>query len=250
LTSIPTYIPLLHKALRRLLFLGCLLASLLQPAATQAQQPEVQQLDSSEVTVRSFSRSTIDSLRKLKDFDYTIRKEKKKSWLRRVLEWLFNDVLTFSDKQGRTSVGHVIGWIAVGIIVIFVILQLVGISPVKLFRGNTKTIRYEITEEELHGTNYEAAIAEAVGRGDYRVAIRLHYLQMLSMLADQQLIDWRIDKTNHHYETELRKTPHYDNFCQLTYIYEAAWYGELNTSRTLYDRVGGLFITAKKKIQP
>jgi Domain of unknown function (DUF4129) len=238
-----------QTALRRGLLLLCLAClALLHPTGAAAQEPEPQQFDEDSVSIRNFSRTAIDSIRKLKDFDYTIKVERKKSWLQRVLEWLFDDVFTFSDKQGGTSTGRVIGWILIGLVIVFVILKLAGISPVALFRRSSRNIRYEITEDDIHGIEYKSAIAEAEARGEYRLAIRLHYLEMLRLLSDRALIDWQIGKTNDSYQRELRNTSHYEGFRQLTFIYEAAWYGELSVTRNLYERVRDLFTDFKKQI--
>ena len=89
-------------------------------------------------------------------------------------------------------------------------------------------------EEEMKIARVRLAEAEAAG--NYRLALRLGYLQLLKLLSDQNLIRWQPDKTNHAYLAELPGEHLRAPFRELTRQFEYVWYGELPLPAGLYQQ--------------
>ena len=78
-----------------------------------------------------------------------------------------------------------------------------------LFRGKDSLQTADGEEEDtIYGVDFEASIRQAVGRADWREAIRLRYLQTLKALSDNGQIDWQPFKTPTQYVREMASLPH------------------------------------------
>ena len=92
---------------------------------------------------------------------------------------------------------------------------------------------YEVGEETIYGIDFDKEIAAAVGRGDYREAVRLRYLQCLKFLSDHEVIDWRIYKTPAQYTREYKQAA----FTQLTRTYVLVRYGDRDANQSVLDGI-------------
>ena len=93
------------------------------------------------------------------------------------------------------------------------------------------------------------AIRQAEEEGNYRLALRLQYLNSLRKLSDRNLINYAINKTNHDYARELIGTPYADSFARVTFLYEFGWYGEFDVTREMYEKISGIFAEHFQLIQ-
>jgi hypothetical protein len=122
---------------------------------------------------------------------------------------------------------------------VFLIIYL-GNSNVGIFRR--KVIRATGNEDEpmpddIFAINYQKEIDKAVFSGNYRLAVRLHYLQLLKQMADRGTIHYTQDKTNFDYLVELQPTAYYDHFFRATRNYEYSWYGKFPVSENAYQLI-------------
>lgn len=92
-------------------------------------------------------------------------------------------------------------------------------------------------EEDIQKLDTKALIAQAVAEGNYRLAIRLNYLDILKKLDEKNWINWRRNKTNQDYVLELRKSKHGQEFAQLTRQFDISWYGDFPISKELYEQI-------------
>ena len=97
-------------------------------------------------------------------------------------------------------------------------------------------LAYDTTAENIHEVDFPARIAEAEAAGNFRLATRLGYLEVLKRLTDRGLIHWQPDKTNHAYLAELAPGPLADAFRGATREFEYVWYGELRLNAALYQQ--------------
>ncbi|NVO86775.1 DUF4129 domain-containing protein, partial [Hymenobacter terrestris] len=122
----------------------------------------------------------------------------------------------------------------------YVLLRLLQLDLTGLLgrRGRTLPLPYESLAEDIRGIDFAAELARAEQAGNYRLALRLGYLQTLRQLSDQGLIAWQPDKTNHDYLRELAGTPpRAAGFRALTRQFEYVWYGELPLSAHQYPEL-------------
>lgn len=97
----------------------------------------------------------------------------------------------------------------------------------KISTASVKTLDLEHVEENIHETDLEQLIRQAVGEGQYSIAIRLYYLLIIKELSLKEHILWKRDKTNTDYLRELEQTNFFAAFRQVTSVYERAWYGDV-----------------------
>lgn len=113
----------------------------------------------------------------------------------------------------------------------FVIIYL-GNSQVSLFRRKDKTIAgaesADADTTDIFGINYQREIDKAIKENNYRLAVRLLFLRLLANLADKRVINYKQDKTNFDYLSQLHRTSYYNDFFRLTRNYEYCWYGQFD----------------------
>lgn len=92
----------------------------------------------------------------------------------------------------------------------------------------------EDTEDTIYGVDFDAVISKALGREDYREAVRMVYLRTLKALSDGRQIDWQPYKTPSQYVREFPTAP---AFRTLTTHFLRVRYGNFPATRELYDEV-------------
>ena len=155
----------------------------------------------------------------------------------------------FNTKTGNTIFNWSIGAIAVAIITFFV-LRLTGMNKNGLFaKDGSATLGYATENDDIHGIDFNAAIDVASAKQNYRLAVRLLYLQTLKLLADNAVIDWRINKTNAAYVQEVKGYQGQLQFLQLTNYFDKAWYGESNVDTKQFSQLKELFSQFQQQIK-
>jgi hypothetical protein len=90
-----------------------------------------------------------------------------------------------------------------------------------------KVYTIENIEENLKEADIVSFLDEALLQNNFRLAIRLMYLNILKEMSIRDLIQWKKDKTNGDYLFELRKTALFNDFRTCTLAYEFIWFNEL-----------------------
>ncbi|AKQ46713.1 hypothetical protein TH63_15535 [Rufibacter radiotolerans] len=169
----------------------------------------------------------LKELRESRDFQYQqdLRPDLSfwQRWLQRIGQFI-NRVLEARSFQSFWK--YVIYAFAIGI-TLYVVLKLFKVDFVGLFsrKAPAAAIAFETYRENIHEIDFKALIEEAEAQGDYRRAIRLHYLSTLKILTDQELIQWNPGKTNRSYVSELRNPALRRPFEHITQLFEYVWYG-------------------------
>jgi len=201
--------------------------------ATGFAQKGIHPDSSSRVEVRHFSSEKIEAFRNDPDYQYERNRAPNKSLWQRFVEWFWRNVEELlSTKGGRITYRTILIVLSVAIIT-YVILRLTGMSKMGMFSKSEEDggLDYQIGEEDIHTLNFEDAIAKAEETGNFRMGIRLLYLQTLEKLSERQLINWQINKTNTVYSLELGQSGYASLFRNLTRDFEYSWYGERRVSR-------------------
>lgn len=176
---------------------------------------------------------------------------KKESTFYRFLKWLgkqWDKIFGSSSnkKQNPLNIQQiVIRVLAIGII-LFVVYMLVRAILNKegmwLFGRSKRRINgYDVTENDIKQMDFPALINATREAGDYRAAVRYHYLWLLREMADREMIQWHTDKTNSDYLRELKDEALKREFEFLSYIYDYSWYGEFELDQTGYERAEAAF---------
>lgn len=106
----------------------------------------------------------------------------------------------------------------------------------------------EYSTENLFDIDYESALKRAVAAQNYRLAIRLMYLQTLKEMALNNLIQYRQERTNNDYLMQLFQTSYYKDFFRLTRNFEYAWYGQFAVSPASFEQIRDEFTSFKQRM--
>lgn len=96
--------------------------------------------------------------------------------------------------------------------------------------------------ENIEEVDIASLLDRAIKEGDLRMAVRLYYLSLLKRLHALEIIDWKKDKTNRDYLSELfARNFYFSQVRRLTILYEAVWYGERDISATSFKSLSAEF---------
>ncbi|MCO5937348.1 hypothetical protein NAF17_17510 [Mucilaginibacter sp. RB4R14] len=208
--------------------------------------------DTENVAKRNFNANALNNYKKLKEFNYTEVKGTN-FW-----ERFWNSVWQFisnlferepgNPKTGNRFLGDAL-MVAACAFIIYAFLKMLKLDG--LFRRKSKdvTLAYSESAEDINMIDFEKDIAHAVAARNYRLAIRLLYLQSLKLLSDAQIIDWQINKTNSVYIHEINDTTQKHSFKLLTRQFEYAWYGDLPIDNASFITTNALFSEFRRMLK-
>ena len=190
-------------------------------------------IDSSSVKAKTFPKDFKEKYTD-SDFQYEKKIKEKNSW-DRFLDWLaywLSKIFSFSSEGSSVSfVEILLKVLAVGVIlfVIYLIVKAVMNGEGRWVFGKSsdkRVINYDEIEKNLHLVDFEKLIKEATKSGENRLLIRYYYLWLLKKLAEKEIIDWDVEKTNSDYIYEIKSEKLRGEFTYLSYLYNYIWYGE------------------------
>lgn len=141
--------------------------------------------------------------------------------------------------------------IIIGAFVTFLVTYLSG-SNINLFRKkNIITSNHDSEEmpEDIFAINYQKEIDKAAAAGNYRLAVRLMFLQLLKNMSERNIIKYKQDKTNFDYLSEVHSTSWYQPFFKVTRNYEYSWYGKFDISQDAYQLIQKDFDQFKNELR-
>ena len=117
-----------------------------------------------------------------------------------------------------------------GGIIIFIILKTFLGTETNFwnFKKATKKVAEKLVyeDEDIHETDIDGLLQNAINNKEYRLAIRYYYLSVLKTLSNKKLIDYHKDKTNSEYLFEIENSTTRTEFSYLSYVYSYVWYGD------------------------
>ena len=176
------------------------------------------------------------------NFDYLSQIEMPDySWFELVTRWLkhlLNSI--FNGKFGEQVTSPIL--ILIFIVLIASTLYFLYKKRPELFLRAKKiaSIPYTVEEENIHRIQFDKEIEAALQNRDYRLAIRLLYLQTLRFLSDNSLIDWQIHKTPTEYLYEISSPEMKQPFRSFTNHFLHVRYGNFQASSELFETMRDL----------
>ena len=89
-----------------------------------------------------------------------------------------------------------------------------------------------VTQSEL-----DRLLEKAIDEERYREAIRIYFTAILKELIRLNLIRWKKEKTNHHYQLELAGKSVSESFSNCISIYELVWYGKYEINQAVFSEL-------------
>ena len=207
--------------------------------------------DSLSRMVRQPSKDQLESYRQNPEYQYYEELEPPaEGFLSRLWRYLIHWLDTFfgDPDYGVTRKG--LGYVFVAGMAIFVVLKLMGVNFDGIFtQKSTSFVPYDILSENIHGIPFNEAIEQAIRAGNFRLAVRLHYLRLLKELSDANLINWQLNKTNRTYTYEL-PAEFQPSFEAITAQFEYVWYGDFAINQAFFNRVRHQFESFQSEILP
>ncbi|MBS1746443.1 MAG: hypothetical protein JST21_09770 [Bacteroidetes bacterium] len=103
-------------------------------------------------------------------------------------------------------------------------------------------------QEDIFHLSYSKLIQKAEKEKDYRVAVRLMYLQLLKLLSDSKAIQYQPEYTDFHYLQQLSYSSYYNEFSKICRNYEYVWYGKFEISEERYSLIKNDCVQIRNKI--
>jgi hypothetical protein len=145
--------------------------------------------------------------------------------------------------------GQIIFYAAIAAIIVVILLQIVRNTSFKSNPVRTSASEHNADNiRDIAELDTEDLIQKAHNARDYKLAIRLYFLDLLKKLNENGKIAWTKDKTNRDYLSELfSKQYYFDEIRTLTLAYERVWYGEHIPTEEHYQELRSEFQVIKQK---
>lgn len=223
----------LTYAAARFLLPGLLLICLIgDPVATHGQQKPVPATvaqardDHAPVRVRYPARDALRELQTNRDYQYNRDAPPPDNPVGRFFDWLIRKLAAFLVSKAYQNFWQYVFLAAIAGFVIYLLMKAEVLGFLFPRKAQSEALPYDNLAENIHLFDFDAAIEEAVGQRNFRLAVRLLYLQTLKHLTDLGQIRYKSDKTNRQYVDELADSPLQAGFEALTRQFEFVWYGD------------------------
>lgn len=130
-------------------------------------------------------------------------------------------------------------WKMLLFILVFVAVFVIVYLIIKNKKPADKKVIVDIEDdwnpEVVTKTQLEIRLEEAQEREDYRECIRLYFTFILKELIRKTWINWKKEKTNHHYIAEMSGRKEAHGFMECVRIYDLVWYGDYDINKEVYE---------------
>ena len=189
-----------------------------------------------EIYKKEISKNRIENYRQQKDFNYDHSEVKVTGFFERI-QMLISRWLSFISKS--LGVIWYLRYFIIGGLIILLIYIITKSNASGLFRPHKKVMQMPFAENlNPESVNWEEEIRNALKMGEYRLAVRYHFLSALKSLSKNELITWKAEKTNYDYISEIKNSQVKSNFSELSKLYEAIWYGNFPIVQEEYASIG------------
>lgn len=164
-------------------------------------------------------------------FNYNRKDGEAQNVLGQFLNWIFKGVYRVFGVNLPPNILQIIEYVIyvlMGVLALYLLIKfVVGENLSSLFtKKAVSLIDINISEEHIENLDLDALIADAVQQKNFRFAIRYHYLKVLKLLSQKNIIEWHYEKTNSDYQNEITQAGLKPLFKEVSYLYDYIWYGE------------------------
>jgi hypothetical protein len=182
--------------------------------------------------------------------EYVYEEEASDGWFTRLVDWIERKIQEWFDFETRQQASDLVDtiknifYVIVIILVVFFIVRAIMNGEGRWVfgkRSDRRIVHYEDVETDIHTTDFNTLIAQAVENTDFRLAIRYQYLNMLKKLSEAEVISYDPEKTNFEYTYEIKNPATREQFQYTSYLYNYVWYGEFDIDKAQYDQAKSSF---------
>lgn len=230
------------------LWLWCTPAALAQPGADTP--PVVTRDDRAPVLVRYPKPDHLRELQTDRAYQYSRDAPPPENPLARLWQWLLRKIGDFLSSESYQNVWQYVLLAGIAGVAIYLLMKAEVLNFVFSKKAASARLDYENLGENIHELDFQTAIEEAVSLRNFRLAVRLLYLQTLKNLTDSGRIQYKPDKTNRQYVNELANSAIRPDFEQLTSQFEFVWYGDFPIDEAQFASIRTAFVRFNKADQP
>jgi hypothetical protein len=207
--------------------------------------------DSSKLQIRNFNAASLNDYRQQRDFKYVENSTEGISLWDQFWRWFWYWIDNLLAGRVTGSITKLLFILLGAAAIVFMILKVMGMDVMQIFTGKTSTIEipYQESLENIHEISFEEEIEKAVSSRNFRLAVRLLYLNCLKRLSDAGAIQWKADKTNLAYLHELKNSEQQQKFGLLTRQFEYVWYGDFKVDQEHFQQIRNSFQQFNPKVR-
>ncbi|GAA4957539.1 DUF4129 domain-containing protein [Algibacter aquimarinus] len=216
--------------------------------------------DSLQIDTSSIEKRHFDNLKDTytgEDYIYE-RTVESSGWWARFKQWIndwFMDLFNLKNKgqaSNLTDIAIKIAGVIIFLLVIYFIFKaVINDEGTWVFGKSSDKSIIPVTDIEanIQATDFKALINSAEKENNYRLAVRYYYLWILKNLANAEIIDYDVEKTNSDYQNEITQTDVKEKFNYTSYLYNYIWYGEFDVDDKQFNKAKSAFINFLKDIK-
>jgi len=135
-------------------------------------------------------------------------------------------------------------------VIIFVVIYLLLKNKKPMDKKIIVDVEDDWNPEIITKSELEVRLEEAQAKENYRECIRIYFTFILKELIRKSWINWKKEKTNHHYVVELSGRKEALGFMQCVRIYDLVWYGDYNINKEVYELLVPTLTDYYKSLNP
>ena len=175
-----------------------------------------------------------------KDLNYFQDPEIDKNWIERIYDWINSQIRSIMMSDAYSTAMDYLIYIIMIAALIIIILGLLKSDIRGFLYGSAEKKLKGISEktEDITKIDFNELISQALGKNDYKLAVRYNYLKILIALSNVGAINLREFKTTSQLVSEIKnQDKYYEPFKNLTRIFENIWYGDHKVEEGFYKKI-------------
>lgn len=207
----------------------------------------------------AFDKEQIKSYKNDRAFDYMNQVEDDSWWTRfkkwvdlkfqQLVDWLFGD---YKAHSAIVFILSILPYLILGAVAAFIIWLFIRLNPGASILNDPKKPEVYFSEEEeiIHSKDISELIEMAINNGEYRLAVRYYYLQLLKQLNEAEIINYEYQKTNAEYLAEINEEHIKAPLKRIMRLYDFIWYGNFPVTPEDFSRVQESFRSLGSSLKP
>ena len=205
--------------------------------------------------VVEFEDSVIESYQQNEDYNYFKNLEEESAWTKfkkwlnlqwnKFMDWLFSGISEGDFWNYLALILKIVSIVGLALSIIWLFNRYYNLNQ-KLPPPDQSGINLSEDERLIQQKDLSVLIEEAEAKGNYRLASRYLFLNILKHLKDNHFIEYQFQKTNADYKSEITHQDIKSNFSYASRFYEFVWYGnfklEVDDFKTAKTRFENLII--------
>ncbi len=132
-------------------------------------------------------------------------------------------------------------WVIIIAVLLFVVAAyFMGLKPSSFKKKKGEVLKTDPSNEafehqHIDEIKFETELEKAIREGNYRLAIRILYLESLKMLNDRRMIKWSRNKTNWDYVHEINRDSLKTDFKKVNLFFDFVWYGNATVNKAAFE---------------